>query len=53
LIDQRTGLALSILEDTDLDSPVAPALGADTRAILSELGMSPADIDGLSRRGVI
>lgn len=34
-------------------APLAPALGAHTREILCELGLSPADIAALSARGVI
>jgi crotonobetainyl-CoA:carnitine CoA-transferase CaiB-like acyl-CoA transferase len=31
----------------------APRLGSDTRAVLCEAGLSPADIDGLARDGVV
>jgi crotonobetainyl-CoA:carnitine CoA-transferase CaiB-like acyl-CoA transferase len=35
------------------DSPAVPALGADGREILAELGRSPEEIDGLFAKGVI
>jgi crotonobetainyl-CoA:carnitine CoA-transferase CaiB-like acyl-CoA transferase len=32
---------------------VPPALGADTEALLAEIGLSPHDVDELKREGAI
>jgi len=41
------------LDGERLPARSAPALGADTRAVLEELGYAPADIDALQAQGVI
>ena len=47
------GLPFQLSETPSSIRRPPPALGADTREVLIELGLSDADIDGLSRHGVI
>ena len=47
------GLPFQLSETPSSIRRPPPALGADTREVLIELGLSDADIDELSRRGVI